>query len=409
MKELFKQYYTLEPKELTELWKNGLIVLDANVLLNLYRFNKSTSDSMMEVLESAKDRIWIPFQAALEYQENRKFVVADQLDAFDKVEGIFENLIGQLKSRLSTLQLDKRHSTIDPETIINQVEDKFDEVIRYLQAVQDFSDIEENSYQLRDRIDKLLTPDKIGPYFTNYADLESIYAEGHERYDAQIPPGFKDADKGDDYYVFANLKYEQKYGDLIVWKQIMNYVNVENVQYVIYVTDDNKEDWWWKKSGKTIGPHKQLIEEIHKKTKIKNFWMYSTYSFLKNAETYLEAKVEDKTFDDIKEVINRKKNEKLKKLPLSEFYVPILTVLNSSSDGTLPVQECIEGIEPILKDKFLPDDFEKLPGTGNIRWETNAKFARNDLRKFGYISNESERGIWEITSEGIDYLKEKTK
>ena len=409
MKNIFKQYYTLESKQLKELWKRGAIILDANVLLNLYRFNKKTSDSMMDVLESVGDRLWIPFQAALEYQENRKFVVADQLDAFNKVENVFSSSINQMRNKLNALNLDKRHSTINPYTIIKQVEEKFDEVIRYLQAVQDFSDIEENSQQLRDRIDALITSEKVGPYYTNQQDLEAIYAEGDERYEEQIPPGFKDENKGDEYYVFSGLKYEQKYGDLIVWNQIIDYVNKNDLKNIIFITDDSKEDWWWKKSGKTIGPHKQLIEELNKKTKVDNFWMYSTYSFLKNAETYLKAKVESETFTDIKDVIDRKKNEKLKKLPLSEFYIPILTVLNNSPNGSLPVQECIESIEPILKDKFLSDDLEKLPGTGNIRWETNAKFARNDLRKFGYISNESERGIWEITSEGIDYLKDRVK
>ncbi|MCB9035949.1 MAG: hypothetical protein H6557_04940 [Lewinellaceae bacterium] len=191
----------------------------------------------------------------------------------------------------------------------------------------------------------------------------------------------------------------------MVWKQIIQYVETKKYKDLILITDDNKEDWWWKKRGKTYGPHKSLIEELKKETTVEKFWMYNSLGFLENAKIYLKANIKDNTIETVKEVITSSKRGKLNKLELPEYYIPILSVLFEAEDGKLTVQECIEKVEPIVKDKLQEDDYEELPSTGELRWHNNVKWARNDLRKLGLISSDSPRGVWEITENGVDYLE----
>ena len=146
----------------------------------------------------------------------------------------------------------------------------------------------------------------------------------------------------------------------MVWKQIIQYVETKKYKDLILITDDNKEDWWWKKRGKTYGPHKSLIEELKKETTVEKFWMYNSLGFLENAKIYLKANIKDNTIETVKEVITSSKRGKLNKLELPEYYIPILSVLFESEDGKLTVQECIEKVEPIVKDKLQEDDYEEL-------------------------------------------------
>jgi len=39
MKSKFPEYFKLTKKEIQELWENALFTLDANILLNLYRYS----------------------------------------------------------------------------------------------------------------------------------------------------------------------------------------------------------------------------------------------------------------------------------------------------------------------------------------------------------------------------------
>ena len=44
MKKAFFEYYAPTPEEISSIWRNCLLVLDANVLLNLYRYSVSTRE-----------------------------------------------------------------------------------------------------------------------------------------------------------------------------------------------------------------------------------------------------------------------------------------------------------------------------------------------------------------------------
>ena len=103
MKKIFPGYYRPTEKEFSNLWNSCLFVLDANVLLNLYRYSQETSDELIQILKQISDRLWVPHQAALEYQENRLQTIAKQLEVYDEIQKLVEDSKKKLKNKLESI------------------------------------------------------------------------------------------------------------------------------------------------------------------------------------------------------------------------------------------------------------------------------------------------------------------
>lgn len=150
--------------------------------------------------------------------------------------------------------------------------------------------------------DKIYTDeiqDKISVFFENKVGekpeqktLDAIYKEGQVRYEAEIPPGFKDGvkDKSGNLY--------RKFGDLIIWNKLIDKARKEN-KSLIFITDDKKDDWWLEYSGKTIGPLPNLIQEFKEKSS-QDFYMYTADRFMQSATEYLSEQVEEEVIVELK-------------------------------------------------------------------------------------------------------------
>ncbi|BAZ86876.1 hypothetical protein NIES806_30930 [Dolichospermum compactum NIES-806] len=85
-----------------------------------------------------------------------------------------------------------------------------------------------------------------------YSDLLYIYKLSEERFKYSVPPGYEDAKK---------KPVPDMYGDAILWLQLIDYAKSEK-KPIIFVTDDDKEDWWLESGGKTISPRPELVQEM---------------------------------------------------------------------------------------------------------------------------------------------------
>src|SRR5215467_13881447 len=74
------------PLDLKEFLEHGLVVLDANVLLDLYEVGAQARNEILGTLRSIKNRLWIPNQVALEYSRRRRQVVLDRMSSFKRVK-----------------------------------------------------------------------------------------------------------------------------------------------------------------------------------------------------------------------------------------------------------------------------------------------------------------------------------
>jgi hypothetical protein len=110
-----------------------------------------------------------------------------------------------------------------------------------------------------------------------------------------IPPGFRD----------------EECGDLIIWKQLLDKAK-DHKDGVIFVTDDQKDDWWQKYGSKgherTFGPHPLLREEMKTKAGC-DCYLYTGKVLLKQAQTYLGIHVEDKVEREVEEAADERKRK----------------------------------------------------------------------------------------------------
>ena len=126
MKELFPGYCKKSESEIKEIWKHGIISFDANVLLNLYRYSDSTRDTILALIQKFPSQIFLPHQAALEYNRNRYEVISDQEKAYgeflDKISQIQKDLQSSNKPPFLSSNIDKELNSIFEKQIYEFVD-----------------------------------------------------------------------------------------------------------------------------------------------------------------------------------------------------------------------------------------------------------------------------------------------
>ncbi len=287
MKNTFPEYYEPTEAEFKKLWKTASFVFDTNVLLNLYRYTSDTRDQLLEILEALAARVWIPHQAALEYQNNRVSVIAEQVSLCEAKIKACRAAQKTLKDEFKNVGKD-RHPFIDAPAFCDKLDQKFNELVAELEAAQSkHPDYLGGGDDIRTRLSQILEG-RIGKPFSP-EEMEKIAADGEQRNAKGIPPGFADADKS-----------TNPHGDLIIWKEIIRYA-AENKQAIIFVTDDNKTDWWWRHGARTIGPRLELRIEFRQEAGV-DFYMYSADRFMHYAGEYAGAKVSSEAIDEARSI-----------------------------------------------------------------------------------------------------------
>ncbi len=96
-----------------------------------------------------------------------------------------------------------------------------------------------------------------------------------------------------------------------------------------------------------------------------------------------------------------KKRSDSPKLPQKEFRVPLLMTLLRLR-GSAPAKIVRSAMEPLMAARLREGDYESV-STGDPRWWNAICWERSDLVKEGFIRDDSDRGIWEI-SESVKSL-----
>src|SRR5262249_9034491 len=73
----FESYRTVPDADYRSLLNSGLIVLDTNVLLNLYRYHEQTRRELLDVLAQLGDHLWIPHHVRAEFWQRRPTLLQD--------------------------------------------------------------------------------------------------------------------------------------------------------------------------------------------------------------------------------------------------------------------------------------------------------------------------------------------
>lgn len=304
MRTSFHGYYRPSDEELKTLWKECTFVLDANVLLDLHRFPVDVRGQLLAALGQVSSRVWIPYQAALEYQDNWLAVVQEQVGRYDKVREVVTKSNMSLIQEIKHLQLEKRHSSINPRKFLNGLERAVENFVNHIDSLKKKHDHSADD-ALRRSIERLLG-DRIGAPPGSQPELDILYKDGQARFDNKLPPGYRDASKDgktEAPLMHGGLLYQRKFGDLLLWKQILAHAKDSNIGHIVFVTNDEKDDWWHIERGKKLGPRRELVEEIRREAGVQFFHMYNTQTFLERAVRHLGSKIDRLSIEKVRDIL----------------------------------------------------------------------------------------------------------
>lgn len=235
-----------------------LIVLDTNIVLELYRKPANISLDIISALKQIKDCIFIPRQVYDEYIRNYHEICGKERKKYQKVKKELSEATRKLQEDInSKISEYRKHNYTDITKLQSDLQQKIQEIQN---TINNFEHGHEKEKQLnidffendkvKEFLDFLEAEGRIGadiPFSTRL----SILQEGQIRFDNLIPPGYMDREKiGQD-----------KYGDLFVWKSILAIAKEKNAN-IIFVCNDTKEDWWKKDKEIPVNLRDELLKEF---------------------------------------------------------------------------------------------------------------------------------------------------
>lgn len=293
----FEGYRTPSEDDNAAALKHGLVVVDTNVLLNLYRYSDQTRTDLLAVLRVIGPRLWVPHQVVAEFWRNRGDVLLDPRET-QKTAKAFE---AQLESALQTLRTWANRVSLSNskrEQLETSLKAAFTLTINGVQELED----DDNQESLDTNLDPVVSAladclaTCVGEPLSD-EEFKTAKEEGLRRIANKEPPGYSDATKNPDHAI----------GDYLVWRQLLKEASVRKVD-VVLVTGDVKEDWWRKEHNQIRGPRPELVQELKRHAGVRLF-MVRPEGLLLRARSVLSLDVKNESLKDVERVDKLLANE----------------------------------------------------------------------------------------------------
>jgi rRNA-processing protein FCF1 len=239
-----------------------LIVIDTNALLVPYKTGKESLEQIRKTYESLTkaDRLFIPGQVAREFARNRAEKITELFQQFSRKRDSFQRLqrgnyplLDSFPEYQEVIRLEK-----EIDSSIRKYQESLGEVLNHIREWKwddPVSKIYRDLFNSNTIIDIELKK-------------EELLNELKRRRIHKIPPGYKDSTKDDDGI-----------GDLLIWYTILEIGKIRNSN-VIFVSGEEKSDWWHKSEGETLYPRHELTDEYRRSSLGKSFHIIPFSQFL---------------------------------------------------------------------------------------------------------------------------------
>lgn len=302
----------------------GIVTVDANVLVNLYKWDDDSRNDWFKIFKQLQKRkgFWVTNQALTEFFKTRGNFIGSP-DSLKKVDGTLQSALDQVIRTYHEWVLSRgRELDHNDEVLLESVKISIGELQQLVTAEIEKHQKNFGQGSLHDpvlnKLDQLLDKDSYGEPFSP-KELDEQIAIAEKRYDAKIPPGYED-DANNSENSRAK-KSNSKFGDYLLWAQLLEHLSnlpesrSARVKYVVFVTADLKDDWWQtyavgqdgesKKKPSRI-PRQELVTEMRKTTGLRYIQM-DPKDFIESARrafpdlTIGEATVKTASMDPEKE------------------------------------------------------------------------------------------------------------
>ncbi|RBS27855.1 hypothetical protein EB09_00705 [Enterococcus faecium] len=322
LKELFPEFYqtSLNMSDLSNQTDN-LIVLDTNYLLDIIQLPTTVSKKYIEALEKVKDNIYIPYLTALEFNFKKSSIKKEKIKKIKAYKDTVTNSVSAVEKAITTIDLvDKSEKEEFITELVDVTKDYSEKLVNLIEEKIE-SIITKEEVELYDKLIQIIE-EKIGDKYTQEW-ISSVEEEGKERYEKKIPPGFNDTgkeDENDSIRRYGDIEYQRKYGDLLIWKDIIKYSkNSDKLgKKVIFVTNDGKSDkkvdLLYKVHNLTVGPNIHLMNELQVEAS-KEFHILNNLRFVQLANNLSDVEMNElKTSSEELYNINNKFNIQYNKI-----------------------------------------------------------------------------------------------
>lgn len=289
LEEEFKGYFNYSEEEYNRIWKDAIIVLDTNILLNFYRYSVNTRNDIFSTLSSISKRLWMPYWVTKEYLKNRYTVVTENATDYDK---LINKISKNIEDCLNEIHQKKSDNLNCKEKVEKILEKSKSSVVKILQDEKKSKKEGINNPQKNNIIDEKILELFNNSYGSAFSDEEyrKIREEGIRRINNLIPPGYagkdKKKDENGDYYIFYSMINKSK----------------ETKKDIIFITDDVKEDWFNYCDGEKKGGRCELLNEFYKETG-RLMLIYSMDGFVSAySKHYSSSKYKESTIKELQHV-----------------------------------------------------------------------------------------------------------
>lgn len=291
----FSGYVTPTEEDWKDVLSGGMIVVDTNVLLNLYRYNQDAREALLATLRKFDSRLWVPHQVMDEFWRNRDSALEDpekQLrQSVTALQSGLERVISDLRHWVNRVSLNEG----DAAELESMLSDALGGVVEKMGSVVHASGEEMERDTERDRVVLALSAlldEKVGGSLTP-REYAAAIVEGKRRIENQIPPGYKDKKK-------QSLGDDTEVGDYLVWLQLIKEAKRRGKD-VLLVTGDGKEDWWRTRNKISLGPRNELSEELLRESGAR-LYMLKPERLLAYARDFLHVEVSDNSVQNVEMV-----------------------------------------------------------------------------------------------------------
>ncbi len=315
--------YQFDETREKKMWNDCIFVFDSSALLDFYSVPKVARDTIYSnILSPHNKRFWIPSHVEFEFLKNREKVIVKPVK--ELYEPLRENNlkkigegIKQIESQIIDLQNKIKDQNTHPHFDGTDVELFRLKVTEFKGTIEDMTKAVNTKIDVAIKeIRELPTDDDVLAAFQkwldvgrnySFAEIYKITEEGRHRFQFKIPPGYKDLEDTEKIGT-------QIFGDLIIWKQLIEY-SKQIEKPIIFICDDLKEDWCYleKRSGgeKRIAmPREELIKEMFDTTGFP-FWMYNFPQFLHLANKYWGTAINELDIKNVAEAIATRNKPKI--------------------------------------------------------------------------------------------------
>jgi len=219
------------------------IFIDTNIFAQLFKLNGTARSDFFEWVRVCSTRFHIANWVVMEYQKHcTGQKLNEYLEEIQTAESTKKNLEMLQKFFCGYVDNNELQNTVYNgcvNELLTDMEEVINKYAKILSAVKikKSERINQVRKDIEDNLKDLVLDTNI------YKIIDDLYFDYQLRLESDVPPGFKD---------FKNKEANQ-IGDLIVWKEILQYCKEKNIAKAVFITRDGKTDT-------TYSPPRQILD-----------------------------------------------------------------------------------------------------------------------------------------------------